>query len=141
MNTTENEIRRLVDDWAAAHRAKDNERVLSFCAEDMVQFIMAPPLEFRGATAWDRKAWFAGFDGPIGYELHELTIAAGDDTAFCHFLNRLSAKSVAYGSFDMWNRATMGFRRPNGRWLITHVHSSVPFYMDGSFRAAVDLKP
>ena len=52
-----------------------------------------------------------------------------------------AAKSVAYGSFDMWNRATIGFRRIDGRWLITHLHSSVPFYMDGSFRAAVDLKP
>jgi hypothetical protein len=24
---------------------------------------------------------------------------------------------------------------------VTHEHMSVPFYMDGSYRAAVDLKP
>jgi ketosteroid isomerase-like protein len=29
----------------------------------------------------------------------------------------------------------------NGEWRIVHDHSSVPFYMDGSYRAAVDLKP
>ena len=27
------------------------------------------------------------------------------------------------------------------QWKIMHEHSSVPFYMDGSFKAAVDLKP
>ena len=26
-------------------------------------------------------------------------------------------------------------------WKITHQHNSVPFMMDGSFKAAIDLKP
>jgi hypothetical protein len=42
---------------------------------------------------------------------------------------------------DLWFRATLGFRKIDGRWKITNEHSSVPFYMDGSFKAAVDLKP
>jgi ketosteroid isomerase-like protein len=32
-------------------------------------------------------------------------------------------------------------RRIDGRWLIAHEHSSTPFYMDGTFRAALDLQP
>jgi hypothetical protein len=28
-----------------------------------------------------------------------------------------------------------------GRWTVTHEQVSVPFYMDGSVKAAVDLKP
>lgn len=28
-----------------------------------------------------------------------------------------------------------------GGWKIAHTHSSVPFYMEGSYRAAVDLHP
>jgi hypothetical protein len=28
-----------------------------------------------------------------------------------------------------------------GQWKITHVHNSVPFAMDGSGRALLDLKP
>jgi ketosteroid isomerase-like protein len=35
----------------------------------------------------------------------------------------------------------MCLRKTNGQWRIVHDHSSVPFYMDGSYRAAVDLKP
>jgi ketosteroid isomerase-like protein len=38
-------------------------------------------------------------------------------------------------------RATVCYRRIDGKWMVTHEHLSVPFYMDGSFRAAVDLKP
>jgi ketosteroid isomerase-like protein len=38
-------------------------------------------------------------------------------------------------------RLTACRRKINGKWLITHEHVSVPFYMDGSSRAAVDLTP
>jgi ketosteroid isomerase-like protein len=38
-------------------------------------------------------------------------------------------------------RATLCFRREGDEWKIAHAHTSVPFHMDGSFRAAVDLTP
>lgn len=44
-------------------------------------------------------------------------------------------------SFTLWYRVTIGLRRVDGRWLVVHEHESVPFLMDGSFAAAVDLKP
>jgi PhnB protein len=140
----EAQIRAVVDDWADAHRVKDAGRVVSHLAPGDVQFTMAPPLQYTGANARGEKAiaeWFSGFDGPMGYDVRELAITAGEDAAFCHFLNRLSATARHQGTFAMWNRVTLGFRKLDGRWLITHVHSSVPFYMDPSFRAAVDLQP
>jgi PhnB protein len=43
---------------------------------------------------------------------------------------------------DMWLRATLCFRKIGGhQWKIVHEHESVPFYMDGSYKAAVDLTP
>jgi SnoaL-like domain len=42
---------------------------------------------------------------------------------------------------EHWFRQTLCFRKINGAWTIVHEHESVPFYMDGSFRAAIDLKP
>ncbi|HVH07431.1 MAG TPA: nuclear transport factor 2 family protein, partial [Myxococcota bacterium] len=42
---------------------------------------------------------------------------------------------------DVWVRATFGFRKLDGAWILTHEHRSVPFYMDGSERAATDLEP
>ena len=47
----------------------------------------------------------------------------------------------ATGDIDLWVRCTAGLSRRGGAWKITHQHTSVPFLMDGSFKAAVDLKP
>jgi PhnB protein len=38
-------------------------------------------------------------------------------------------------------RSTLGFRKRDGAWTIVHGHTSVPFNMDGSFTAAMDLEP
>lgn len=43
--------------------------------------------------------------------------------------------------FTLWFRVTLGLRRVGGRWLVTHEHESVPFEMDGSFRASTGLTP
>jgi ketosteroid isomerase-like protein len=43
--------------------------------------------------------------------------------------------------FDLWFRSTTCFRKVDGEWRVAHEHSSTPFYMDGSMRAAVDLLP
>ena len=45
------------------------------------------------------------------------------------------------GPQDLWFRATLGLRKTGGTWKITHEHNSTPFYMDGSGRAANDLRP
>jgi PhnB protein len=140
----ETQIRALLDDWANALRAKDAERVMSLYAADLVQFDLAPPLKQAGENAVDKKGlakWFSSFQGPIGYEIRDLSITASDDLAFCHSLNRLSGRKAAGEEVDVWLRATACFRRIAQQWRITHWHESVPFYMDGSYRAAVDLKP
>jgi PhnB protein len=85
--------------------------------------------------------WFPTWEGPIGFELRDLQITAGDDIAYCHALKRISGRKTDGEEPDVWTRATLCFRKIDGEWRITHEHESVPFYMDGSYRAAVDLKP
>ncbi|MGH8727711.1 MAG: nuclear transport factor 2 family protein [Burkholderiales bacterium] len=53
----------------------------------------------------------------------------------------MSGTKTGGENVDMWFRETLGLRKIGGTWMITHEHSSVPFYMDGTFKAAVDLKP
>ena len=139
----EAQIRALIDGWAKAVRAKDVDAVLSHYAADIVTFDLAPPLERVGAEALRKglEAWFPTFRGPVGYEIRDPSIATGDDVAFCRSLNRISGARTDGEETDVWVRATVGLRRIDGRWKITHEHSSVPFYMDGSYRAAVDLRP
>ena len=141
--TTEVEIRSVIDGWAKAIGAKDIDAVMSACAADIVTFDLAPPLERAGADALRKslEAWFPTFRGPVGYEIRDLCIAAGDDVAFCRSLNRISGARTDGEETNVWVRATVGLRKIDGRWRIVHAHESVPFYMDGSYRAAVDLEP
>jgi PhnB protein len=133
-------LRALIDDWAEAMRAKDADRAMAHCAADVVTFDLAPPL-VSSVNAKDLEAWFATWQGPLGYEVRDLKIGAGEDVAFCHSLNRLSGTKTDGEKADVWFRQTLCFRKIRGDWRIAHQHESVPFYMDGSYRAAVDLKP
>jgi uncharacterized protein (TIGR02246 family) len=137
------EIGRLVEQWAEALRAKDVDGIMSHYASDVVVFDLAAPLQYKGANAYREnwQAWFPTFQGPIGYELRDLKIAAGKDVAFCHSFNRITGKRTDGETTDVWVRATFCCRRIDRQWKIVHEHQSVPFYMDGSYRAAIDLKP
>jgi ketosteroid isomerase-like protein len=42
---------------------------------------------------------------------------------------------------SFWLRDTICLKRVGGAWKIAHIHSSVPFHMDGSLRPAFDLQP
>lgn len=137
----EAQIRALVEDWAEAVRNKDVDRVRAHHAPDSVTFDLAPPLISAGASADGLEAWFATWRGRLGYEIRDLSITAGVDTAFCRSLNRLSGTTQGGEKSDIWFRRTVCFSRIGGAWKIAHEHESVPFYMDGSYRAAVDLTP
>jgi uncharacterized protein (TIGR02246 family) len=136
-------VRELIADWAAGVRAKDVDRVISHYAADVISFDLAPPLQYVGREALRKSlaAWFRTFQGPIGYEVRDLTITAGDDVAFCRSLNRIAGKRTDSTETNVWVRATVGCRKIAGRWMISHEHASVPLYMDGSERAALDLEP
>src|SRR5260370_41016481 len=84
-------IRRMMAERETAMRARDAERVVAAYAPDVVDFSLAPPLQQPVDDARDvsiRRNWFAGFDGPIEYEIRDLSVTAGEDVAFCHSLNR-----------------------------------------------------
>jgi ketosteroid isomerase-like protein len=138
------EIREVLDDRAAAITARDAHRVVAHCAPDVVSFGMAPPLQFVGDEVLDPagiEGWFQTWDGPIGYDIGTPVIEAGDDVAFCHGLTHMTGTKTDGEQVDLWFRSTVGLRRTAEGWQITHEHDSTPFYMDGSGRAATDLKP
>jgi PhnB protein len=143
VSAAEIEIRSLVERWAGRLRAKDVEGVLSHYAPDIVSYDLAPPLEYVGAQSLREslQAWFPTFRGPLGYEVRNLAISAGDDLAFCRSLNRISGARTDGTDSGVWVRVTLCCRRMSGAWKIVHEHASVPFHMDGSYKAAVDLKP
>jgi ketosteroid isomerase-like protein len=136
MSEYETAVRDLVEEYAAAMRAADADRLASCHLPGAEVFDLAPPLR-RSFDAEGMRAWFAGHGGgPLGYELRDLTVAAGPDTGWAHCLTRMHAPG-----FELWFRVSYGVRRVAGRWLIAHVHESTPFHMDGSYAAATGLTP
>jgi uncharacterized protein (TIGR02246 family) len=144
MTNDEKQIRDLVHARAAALRAKDPEAMTAPYAEQVVLFNLAPPLQ-QPADARDTRPverWLATFQGPMDMEVRDLRVTVDGAVAFCTSLNRLTATPAGGSeSFDLWHRVTLGLQKIDGAWHIVHEHESVPFEMDGSGRASLNLKP
>jgi PhnB protein len=139
--TDEAKIRTLIDQRINAQHAKDAKALLSFLTGDFVSFSLAPPLISAMRDKKDYDAWFATWQGPISTEVRDLTISVSGDLGTSHSLNLMSGTSADGQDVRLWYRQTLIFRKAGGAWKVAHQHDSVPFYMDGGFRAAIDLKP
>lgn len=140
-SASEEEIRKTIEAWAEGIRRKDVEMVASRVPEDSVRYYLAPPLVATEPVRENLREWFDTFEGPIGYEIRDLQITAGGGVAYTHSLHHLTGRKRAGEEVDLWFRETLCLRRIDGAWAITHAHESVPFLMDGSGKAALDLKP
>lgn len=110
----------------------------------VVRFDLAPPLASAGTQALDSDGlvnWYRTWQGPIGYDLSGLSITASRDVAFSYSLNHMTGTRTDGEHTDLWFRETVCLRKTSGTWKITHEHNSVPLYMDGTGKAATDLKP
>ncbi|HYZ55972.1 MAG TPA: nuclear transport factor 2 family protein [Streptosporangiaceae bacterium] len=152
MADDEGQIRVLLADMEAGYRAKDAEQIVAHYAPDIVLYSLAPPLRTHAGgqhsigggrkadmtTADGVRTWLAGFGNqPMDYEIRDVNVAVGGDVAYAHGLSRMGS----LGTFTLWFRFTAGLRKSDGIWQITHIHASVPFYMDETMKAAVDLAP
>lgn len=137
-------IRDLIGMRVTAMRNKDAPAAVSLLSTDIVAFELTPPLQHGPTSARDVAGlgvWFSVWSGPLEVEVRDLEVFVGGEFAFSHSLNRLSGTRTDGSSVDFWMRSTLGFRKVADRWEISHGHTSVPFHVDGSFRAAMDLQP
>jgi uncharacterized protein (TIGR02246 family) len=136
------QIRALIEEKIKAVRAKDIDGAMSSYAPDVLSFDVVNALQYVGSNAIGKRLeeWFSSFQGSIGFEIRDLSITSGDGVAFSHSLNHVSATTTGGGKLDMWWRETACYRKIDGKWLITHQHSSVPFDVE-SGKASLDLKP
>ena len=138
----EAEIRRLLDDLTQAVRDRDAERSLARYAPDVLAFDLVEPLQHEGSKSLGSRLedWLSSFAEPIGYELRDLDVVVGEDVAYAHSLNHVKGTTTGGDELDMWWRATLGLRKRDGEWQVSHSHTSVPFDMQTS-KALLDLKP
>lgn len=138
--TDRTEIEALLQKLSRAHVDHDADVIVETYAPDAVIYDLAPPLGRRGMRRDSVAAWLASWEGPIQIDSRDVNLVVDGDLAFVSALFRMRGSQGGEDQ-DMWYRTTLCLRKTGGRWRIVCDHASVPFYMDGSYRAAVDLKP
>ena len=124
----------LIEGWAAAIRAGDLPGVVAGHADDIVMFDVPPPQDgVRGIDAY-RKTWppfFRWIESGAVFEIVRLEVTTSTDVAFAHALLRCGEPAELAAHPDRRLRLTVGLRKQDGRWLVTHEHHSFPITAEG----------
>ena len=123
MTDDESQIRALIGRWAEAVHAGDLDVVLADHAADIVMFDVPPPIQAYRETwppffEWQRRG--------ATFEIVSLDVTAGDDVAFAYALLRCGTAEEHEGDPDNRLRLSLGLRKENGRWIVSHEHHSFP---------------
>jgi uncharacterized protein (TIGR02246 family) len=125
--TDEAELRALIARWSKAVRDQDLAGIRAGHDPDILMFDVPPPFASRGLDAymatWD--GFFKWQAKPVKFDFHDIAVTAGLDVAFATATGRCCDLSSGE-KVDLEFRLTMGFRKLDGRWRITHEHHSIP---------------
>lgn len=125
--TDEQEITALIKTWAAAVHAGDLPAVLADHSPDIVMFDVPPPEQgIRGLDEY-RKSWPPFFQWQASgavFEVDSLEVTAGVDVAFAVALLRCGTAAEFERDPETRLRLTVGLRKIDGRWQVTHEHHS-----------------
>ena len=129
-STDEVSIRALENRLAAAVNAKDVNAVMNVYVPDESLFVfdVVPPRQYVGAKAY-AKDWtdlFSMFNGPLKFEISDLSVAADGTMGFGHSIQHLTGTDTKGQPVDLTVRVTDVYRKIKGNWLIVHEHVSVP---------------
>jgi uncharacterized protein (TIGR02246 family) len=125
----EQEIRALIEAWAAAAHDGDLDTVLADHSPDIVMFDVPPPNRgVRGIEAY-RDTWPPFFQWQASgalFEIETLDVTAGADVAFAYALLRCGTPADLSRDPGLRLRLTVGLRKTGDRWTVTHEHHSFP---------------
>jgi uncharacterized protein (TIGR02246 family) len=125
--TDEQQIRTLIERWAAAVHEGDMATVLADHDPGILMFDVPPPYQgVRGIDAY-RETWpgfFAWQASGAVFEIESLDVTAGGDVAFASALLRCGTPAQFEREPEQRLRLTVGLRKADGRWTVTHEHHS-----------------
>ena len=121
-------VRNVIESWAAAVRRRDFEGILQNHSSDLVMFDVPPPFLSKGLEAY-KKTWdlfFSCSGDPIVFDITTMAVTAGRDVAFAVATMRCTEPTATGERQGLEFRLSVGLRKIDGRWTITHEHHSVP---------------
>lgn len=127
MSHESSEIRALIQRWATAVQSCDMDNVIANHGSDVIMFDVPPPDRgVRGSDAY-KSTWPAFFDwmqSGARFEIDELHVEAGNETAFAWALLFCGTEAELRQNPDRRLRLSFGLRRRTGSWEILHEHHS-----------------
>lgn len=136
------EIKRIIRKRISAIKNRNVENEISNYSKDVISFDVVGQLKYVGIDAIRNRLneWLSTLDEIIDFEITDEKITSTSDIAYCSSLNHINAKTVGGNKLDMYWRETSCYKKMEGIWKITHVHSSVPFDIESGM-ASIGLKP
>jgi ketosteroid isomerase-like protein len=123
-------IKALEQQFAAAVTAKDVDKIMAVYVPDESLFVfdLIPPRQYVGAKAYhdDWKGFIDGFNGPVKFDISDVTVLARGNLAFGHSIQHVSGTGKDGKPIDITTRVTDDYRKIKGNWLIVQEHVSVP---------------
>ncbi|MGH3248318.1 MAG: nuclear transport factor 2 family protein [Trebonia sp.] len=125
----EQQIRTLIRAWAVAAHDGDLHTVLADHSPDIVMFDVPPPSQgVRGIEAYS-ATWPPFFQWQASgavFQIESLDVTAGAEVAFAYALLRCGTPADLARDPGQRLRLTLGLRKIEGRWIVTHEHHSFP---------------
>lgn len=142
MNEVHSEIRHIISERVSAVKKRDVEKATANYSSDVIVYDIVDPLEHHGIDSLKNrlKEWLSTLSEIADFEITNIEIKSSKDVAYCSSLNHIDAINTDGDKLNMWWRETTCYAKANGRWEITHTHSSVPFNPE-SGQPSIGLKP
>ena len=131
MTASDNEtaIRAHLDKWLDASRDMDLDALRACYMPDMVSYDCHSAFQFRGIDTYAKHLamCFSHMVAPAVIDVHELSVTADENVAFCHMIMHCGCTSKSGSQHSSWLRSTVCLRKIDGQWLVAHDHCSAPF--------------
>ena len=118
----------ILDDWAAAVRARDIEGVLRHHADDILMFDVVGPVRERGSRpigAAGSSSYYPWHGESGRFALSDVAVTAGARAGFATALIDCAGTEAGRAvAFTL--RLTVGFEKRGGNWVVVHEHHSEP---------------
>jgi ketosteroid isomerase-like protein len=140
-----NTVQEVLEIYKSAIYEKDVERFVSIFSPNIHMYDCWEDWECIGISQWKEIVieWFNGLreeDVLLHTDFDDLVVEENSDLAFVHCAVTFAAHNTSGEKLrQMTNRFTIGLRKVNESWTITHSHSSLPISMETG-KAIFNLK-
>lgn len=136
------QIQAIIDNRVQGVKNKDVNQATRDYSPEVILFDIVDPLERHGIQAVKSRLqeWLASLAEIKNFEIKPTQIQVSDHIAYGISFNHIDAINTSGHKLNMWWRETTCYQQTEGKWQITHAHSSVPFNPENG-QASLGLKP